>query len=179
MCSISSFGDNQKGFTLLEAVVVLAIFSILGAIAIPDIMSWASKNRLKSAARDVYNVIVKAKSQSVTLHENVALTFGQVIDGDANTYVLYVDDGATGEAYDAGEEILMQVSSWPAGVMLDTSQGGGDGLSFANNADGKPSLSYQPIGTLNGTTGGTVYLINTEEESIKVIVSPTGAVRIE
>ncbi len=170
---------DRQGFTLIEVIVVVSILAIIAAIAIPEVSSWAARYRLRAAARDVYSALVKTRSEAVKRHENVALSFGQVIDGTAQAYVMYVDNGASPGQFDAGEEIILQLASWPESISLDTSQGGGDGLSFVANAAGFPTVVYRSNALLDGPVGGTVFLINTKNDTRQVVVSPTGAVRIE
>ena len=49
-------GNNQKGFTLIELMIVIAIIGILAAIAIPNFISYRDKSFCSAAETDAGNV---------------------------------------------------------------------------------------------------------------------------
>jgi prepilin-type N-terminal cleavage/methylation domain-containing protein len=50
-------GNNAKGFTLIELMIVIAIIGILAAIAIPNFISYRDKAYCSAAETDVDSVM--------------------------------------------------------------------------------------------------------------------------
>ena len=85
--------STQKGFTLVEAIIVILIIGIVTAMAIPQLQKLAANANLRAAARDLVAdfSILKQKAMS----ENMAykITFND--EEDLNNYAIQHKEGAT------------------------------------------------------------------------------------
>ena len=57
--------QKDKGFTLIEMMVVIAIMAIVSAIAIPNIYSFAAGMKRRAACSDLYSTLQKTRMYAI------------------------------------------------------------------------------------------------------------------
>ena len=149
---------RQSGFTLIEMMIVIAVFAIVAAIAIPNFMSWLPGMRLNGAARQVMGDLMAARMNAVKQNNEFKVFFNSP---GANQYQILDDDDNDGTA-DTGEAITT-----PAKNIQD------------NYPDVTVSSTNNPIFFPRGTATGlpTVTLQNSSGTKT-VTVSIAGRVKI-
>ena len=107
----------DTGFTLIEAVIVVAVAGVLTAIAAPSFDRWQQDQRLKSTGREVVSALSFARSEAIRTGNNHIVfvmrdtTGGALQDSDGNTVAMVVvNDNRPGDAQqncliDAGETV--------------------------------------------------------------------------
>ncbi len=158
----------NSGFTLVELMVVIAIMAVSLIIAIPTYhFSIKPTVSLNGAARQLYSDVQLTRLRAVSDNTRCGLFF---FAGPG--YTIFRDNNKNSK-YDAGDEVLKTVDlsrEYPK-VQFDTSQGGGDGINFANNSF---SMTAKGLATLDGE----VYLINNKGKGRRIDVNIMGGVRL-
>jgi len=114
----------QIGFTLLELMVVVAIGSILLAIAVPAMGNFIRNSRITGAANDVMGALHFTRSEAIKRRRPVTLCTSantiNVVDGTQNDnatcansplltgWIAFVDLDPIGTREVAGDALLMQ-----------------------------------------------------------------------
>jgi prepilin-type N-terminal cleavage/methylation domain-containing protein len=66
---------REKGVTLIELAVVMAIVGIMALFMAPAIGEWVDNYRIKQAARDIASTLQLAKMQAISTHTQYSVNF--------------------------------------------------------------------------------------------------------
>ena len=77
----TSRGASQRGFSLLELIVVVSILMILGAIAVPNLMSTITNMRLRSATSSLSGLVQETRMQAIKHNTPMMVRFVVIQSG--------------------------------------------------------------------------------------------------
>lgn len=168
---------NEQGFTFAEIMIVIAIFGILSAVAIPNFLRSLPEKRLKNATRNLYADLQRARLLAVK--ENQSVTF--IFDTAAGTYS-YNDGGETKNVvllnygavvYGCG---LTDKNTWRSSTETPNDTIPTSGVTDGDGND-KDDITFTKLGEANSED---IYLRSQNDETVcfAVNVSRFGAVKI-
>lgn len=172
---------NQKGFTILELIVVVAIITVVTGIILPVYFSMKPTIRVNGAARQIQGDFMWARMRAISENNNYAIVFGSAgatgPDLSNNTYYIYDDDNGDFNdpaVPDANELVkTVVISGEYEGVGYGFVPGMDDTSGGTLNA-GDPPVTFQPASNIswfkfkpNGRSNknGSIYLILDEDET--------------
>ena len=69
--------NHQKGFTLIEGVIVIFVLIIVAAIAVPQFREMAINGNLKAAAKDIISDFASMRERAISESQNYSIVFDQ------------------------------------------------------------------------------------------------------
>jgi type IV fimbrial biogenesis protein FimT len=105
---------SDRGFTMLELMIAIAIVGILSALAAPALMTMVATQRIKSATFDLYAAVTYARSEAIK--RNTAVTITPTAGDFAKGYTLAA--GAVVLRTNVGSPAVTIVSVPPPTVAL-------------------------------------------------------------
>ena len=152
---------NQKGFSLLEALSVMAILSLITMISYPAIAGWKATVNLRTEIMTLRGNVMRAKLEAINNNVPVAVQLRN------NGYMIFVDDGSGGGVRDDG---VMQADERELVDHQIT-----DEVSLSDNF---PNSRFHFSGRV-GTKPGTIKLVDQKGNEMKLIFNNSGRARIE
>jgi prepilin-type N-terminal cleavage/methylation domain-containing protein len=171
---------NEKGFSLVEILIVLIIVSILAVIALPQIMASRRAMRFAGLQRQVSATLRDARQQAVSQRTPITVRYDDV---NKRMIVYGGNFGLIGTQnnlinYFANEGIVLNeiVYGKPAGAPATAL---GDGSNIETLVGGKVEITFQADGavvdTSNNPQNKAIFFYDTKAAGLAFAVSVLGA----
>lgn len=177
---------NERGFTLPEAVVVVAIIGMMLVLALPYFAQTMRRSRLTSEARQIFMPLLKARLEAIKRGNNVNVEIStDSSKASYRTAIVYVDGttGGTAGAYDppsggpppTSPDTL--IATFPMAPSSEPTLGI-DGANAASPSTAAQTIEFifTPLGTLDtaNSTTDSVYVSDSKGNVLQVAV-PSGS----
>ncbi len=136
--------DNNKGFTLIELMITIAIIGIVTAIGLPSFKSIMSSSRLTTNANMLVASLNLARSEAIKRNTIVYVAnIGSVEQTWENGWNIFID-GNGNKVFDEGDE---------KDTLLKTYQALNNNYTLRVGGNIKRWLAYKPSGLYTTSTG--------------------------
>lgn len=149
---------GQKGFSLVEVMITVAILVILLAIAVPNFQRFAINSDLRTAARDIAGDFFIHKERAIAENRQYRITFNV----GTNSYTIGQREPEPSTTYN-----IIQTK-----ILADFEYRGE--VSFVSTTANP--YNFQPRGTV---TNGTIVLINSRNSTATITINITGKASVQ
>lgn len=153
--------SHQGGYSLAEALVVVAIIGLITGVTVPAFMNYLRANRIRSSASYFQTALRYTRQKAVTKHVQMRLSFKP--NTDPGEYTIW----------EAKNDNTGALASWsvvqPQVRYLD------QGVYFANDGTTPVADNYDNSGSITSATDGRPDIIFLADGSAVNAADPTGA----
>ena len=162
---------NSRGFTLLEALVTMAIVAIMLGLAAPSFVSFQRSSELTTTANAFVGALATARSEALKRQLKVFVV-PTTVGNWAGGLTIFVDVNKNDcLTPDAADVVVAKTGAIPASISASAYSGGAyvafNGAGFMTTQTSAIALAGEITFTINGTT-----------DARRVVASPAGRMRV-
>jgi len=150
----------QAGFSMIETVTTVMIVSILLFLSYPSIADWKRTAELRSESSSMVGRLRMMKMKAIQQNCYVVMKMRE------NGYSIFIDDGSEGGK--AGDWVRQENEA----ELIDYHFP--QGTTMTNNFNNRTRFKGRV-----GNRAGTIKIMNQESDTLKVIINPSGRIRVE
>ena len=159
---------NNRGFTLVELVVAIAVLGVVTAVTVPSFNAFLPIYRVKSAGRDLYSNFQKIRMAAVKENQTIVFAFNP---RPANNYTIFVDNGDGGGIANNftldGSERLLGNYRMPESIDI-----------VSANFSGAQEAGFNGRGESTGGRTGNIVIQNKHSRTVTLNLSVTGSAKL-
>ncbi len=162
---------KNKGFTLIELMITVAIMSIMMAVGLPSFQSIIASSRLTSTTNAMVSALQLARFEALKQHKTVIIAPKQTTTW-VSGWEVFVDLNKD-DLPQSGEQILAESIFDATHSTMTITAEFSDHIGYTANA--------RPIhnGVQLSTESYFLFKMNTNNECRKIVISLTGRVSVE
>jgi len=161
---------SEKGFTLVEIMIVVAILGIIGIMAVSNLHGWNRHNRFVGFQRNVFTEMQEARSRAFAMRRQYRLAF----DLDAETMLLERGDAGSGSTVWTADRAVVSASSGSEITDIAWLRAG----TGATPSGGMFYLVFSPAGDVYRWAGGAFTPLDTANIHLSSDSGETATVRL-
>jgi len=160
-----SGGGRQRGFTLIEALTVVAILTFLSAMAIPSMTAMVRNGKLRGAGSDFFGDLLMARSEAVKQNCKV-----QVVQATSGTWTGGWSVTSTA-ACSAGAVVLAKHPALASDILVTLAPSAATNVTYGSN--GRVSNGLQTVTFYENVSGTQARCVGVDASGVPRVTVDT------